>query len=309
MRIKKAKVFLLVSPELQKVTNLLRKWRDKTKPTVQAYRKALNYMVSTQPVPKDITCVAVDAGGVPAEWISAPDINPKHIIIYYHGGGWVAGSGKNSRESLGRLSRATNTKVLSVDYRLAPEHPYPAAVDDAFAAYMWLLSTKVPPKNIIMGGESAGGNLTAVTLLKARDAKLPLPAAAILISPATDLAQTGGSFVSKVDEDPLFSPAWCAVMVAGYLPDIDLLRDPTVSPIYANLRGLPPLFIQVGSAEILIDHSTHFAEKAKKAGVPVELDIIEGGIHAVVLFPATIPEVAQAMNKIAKFVGQFFKIT
>ncbi len=287
---------------------LLRKWRERSGPTVQTIRDGLDYMATTARVPKDVKCEAVDAGGVPAEWITAPGIVPNRVIIHYHGGGWVAGSVKNSREFLGRLSRATKAKIISIDYRLGPEHPYPAAVDDAFAAYKWLLSTKVSPKNIIMIGESAGGNLTAVTLLRARDAKLPLPVAAALLSPVTDLSMTGGSMVSRVQADPFMSPEMGLVMVNNYLNNkLDLVAAPTVSPILADLKGLPPLFIQVGEAEILYDHSINFAAKAKKAGVAVEVDEIPDGLHAMALFPAVIPEAAMATEHIAKFIAKFFK--
>ncbi len=286
----------------------MRKWQKRSQMSVQAIRDGLDYMATATPVPKDVKWEETDAGGVPALWVTTPGINPKNLILHYHGGGWIGGSAKNSREFLGRLSRATKAKILSVDYRLAPEHPYPAAVEDAFTAYKWLLSTKISPKNLVMVGESAGGNLVAVTLLKAKAAKLPLPVAAVLLSPGTDMTLTGGSFVARVEADPFLSPEMTKLMVGSYINNTDLQRDPDVSPIYGDLTGIPPLFIQVGTAEILYDHSINFAEKAKNAGVKVQLDEIEDGLHAMALFPAIIPEAAKATENIAKFITKFFKM-
>jgi len=296
----------LVSTALQNTIRLLRNWRGHTKVTVQGIREGMDSLAAGMPVPKDVKVETVDAGGVPAEWISTPGVNQHNIIIHYHGGGFVAGSAKNTRVYLGRLSRASKARVLSVDYRLAPEHPYPAAVDDAFEAYKWFLSKKLPSSRIIIEGESAGGNLAAVTLIKARDAKLPLPLAAILISPPMNFAERGGSFISKTAEDPFLSPRFGDLFRTSYIGTADIHRDPMVSPIYADLTGLPPFFIQVGSAEILLDQSTYFAAKAKNAGVKVELDVIEGGFHCLALFPPIIPEVKQAMRKITMFVTPFF---
>ncbi len=287
----------------------MQKWKKKSEVSVQAIRDGLDYMATATPVPRDVKLEAVDADGVPAEWITTPGVVPQNVVLHYHGGGWIGGSAKNSREFLGRLSRITKAKIISVDYRLAPEHPFPAAVEDAFTAYKWLLSTKVSPKNLILVGESAGGNLVVVTLLKARDAKLPLPVAAVLLSPGTDMAMKGGSFVSRVEVDPFLSPEMSTIMVNSYVGKADLLRDPNVSPIYADLNGLPPLFIQVGTAEILYDHSINFAAKAKEAGINVQVDEIQDGLHAMALFPAIIPEAAKATENIANFIKKFFKIS
>ncbi len=284
----------------------MRKWRQRSEVSVQAIRDGLDFIATATPVPKDVKSEAVDAGGVPGLWITTPGVAPENVILHYHGGGWIGGSAKNSREFLGRLSRATKARILSIDYRLAPEHPYPAAIDDALTAYKWLLSTKIASKKLILLGESAGGNLVAVTMLKARDAKLTLPVAAVLLSPGTDMALTGGSFVSRVEADPFLSPEMSMIMVGSYVGKRDLLRDPNVSPIYADLKGLPPLFIQVGTAEILYDHSINFAEKAKKAGVKVEVDEIQDGLHAMAMFPAMIPEAAKATENIANFITKFF---
>ncbi len=297
----------MASPALQKLSQMMRKWRQQSEVSVKAIRDGLDYMATATPVPKDVKWEAVDASGVPAEWITTPGVVPQNVILHYHGGGWIGGSAKNSREFLGRLSRATKARIISVDYRLAPEHPYPAAVDDAFTAYKGIFSSKNSPKKFIMLGESAGGNLVAVTMLKARDAKLPLPVAAVLLSPGTDMALTGGSFVSRVEADPFLSPEMSKIMVNSYISKTDLERDPNVSPIYADLKGLPPLFIQVGTAEILYDHSINFAAKAKNAGVSVEVDEIQDGLHAMAMFPAIIPEAAKATEDIVNFIKKFFK--
>ncbi len=297
----------MASPALQKLSQMMRKWRQRSEVSVKAIRDGLDYMATATPVPKDVKWEAEDAGGVPAEWITTPGVVPQNVILHYHGGGWIGGSVKNSREFLGRLSRATKARIISVDYRLAPEHQYPAAVDDVFTAYKWLLSTKLSPKNLIVMGESAGGNLVAVTMLKAKDARLPLPVAAVLLSPGTDMTLRGGSFVSRVEADPFLSPEMSKIMVNSYLGKADLLQDPNVSPFFADLRGLPPLFIQVGTAEILYDHSVNFAAKAKQSGVKVEVDEIQDGLHAMAMFPAIIPEAAKATEDIANFIAKFFK--
>lgn len=298
----------MASPGLQKLIHLMRKWQQRSQVSIQAIRDGLDYMASTTPIPKDVQWEDVDAGGVPAIWVTTPGCNPEHVILHYHGGGWIAGSAKNSREFLGRISRATKARVISVDYRLAPEHPYPAAIEDAFIAYKWLLSRDISPKHLILLGESAGGNLVLVTLLKARNANLPLPVAAVLLSPATDMTLTDGSFVSRVKIDPFLSPAMTRLMVGSYVPHPHLLQDPNVSPIYADLKGLPSLFIQVGTAEILYDHSINFAAKAKKAGVQVEVDEIQDGLHAMAMFPTIIPEAAKATENIVNFIQKFFKL-
>jgi len=301
----KSGVFDLVSPALQKLSQQLLKWRQQSAPTVQTVREGLDNM-STISIPDDVKVEVVDAGGVPAEWITASGVVQKNIILHYHGGGFIAGSVKNSRDFLGRLSRATKARVLSVEYRLAPEHPYPAAVDDTFTAYKWLLSTKVFPKYVIIIGESAGGNLAMVTLLKARDAKIPLPVAGILISPYLDIWQADGTYLTKALEDTFLSPEAFALFKTSYIGTSDKQHNPEVSPIYGDLRGLPPLFLQVGTAEMLLDNSTRFAEKARNAGIKVELDIIEGGIHTMALWPPMIPEAAQCLNNIVKFINPFF---
>jgi acetyl esterase/lipase len=198
------------------------------------------------------------------------------------------------------LSEASGMKALALDYRLAPEHPHPAAVDDAVAAYRWLLANSVAPERIAIAGDSAGGGLSAATLVALREAGDPLPAAAVLISPWTDLAATGGSITERADIDPMIDMAVLNRMAAAYAGQTST-KDPSVSPLYAGLAGLPPLLIQVGTAEVLYDDSVRLAELARAAGVEVSFEAWEDMIHVFQAFGALLPEAGEAIGKIGDF--------
>jgi len=198
-------------------------------------------------VPTDVRCEPVNAGGVPAEWITAPGVNTERVIYYLHGGGYAYGSINTHREMVSRLSRAASARVLIIDYRLAPENPFPAALDDSVAAYRWLLSVGVNPTRLVIAGESAGGGLTVATLVALRDAGEPLPAAGICLSPWVDLECLGESMVTKGEIDPMATREGTLMLAKAYLRDTDP-RTPLASPLYADLTGLPPLLIQVGTA-------------------------------------------------------------
>jgi monoterpene epsilon-lactone hydrolase len=193
--------------------------------------------------------------------------------------------------------------VLSVDYRLAPEHPHPAAVEDATAAYRFLLDTGISPGNLAIGGDSAGGGLTVACLIALRDAGLPLPAAGVCISPWVDLTQSGESMDSKADEDPMVSREALQVMANAYLGGGDP-KEATASPLFADLAGLPPLLIQVGTAETLLDDATRLAERAKSQGVDVTLEAWEEMIHVWHAFAVLLPEGRQAIERIGEFLSE-----
>jgi acetyl esterase/lipase len=218
-----------------------------------------------------------------------------------HGGAYALGSIDVFREWVARLARATSLRALLVGYRLAPEHPYPAALDDATAACLWLLEQGVEPAKIILAGDSAGGGLALSTLVSLRDAGHPLPAGAVCISPWTDLALTGGSIRDKAPVDPVLSPGDLETY-AGYYAGTVERTEPLLSPLYADLRGLPPLLIQVGSEEILLDDALRAARKARAAGVDVTLETWEGMFHAFYMFPF-FPETKRALESIAAFVS------
>jgi acetyl esterase/lipase len=246
-------------------------------------------------------CTPVNAGGVPAEWISAAGAVDDRVILYVHGGGYVMGSIATHRETIARLSKASKARALALDYRLAPEHPFPAAVDDAVAAYRWLLSQNIKPSRIVVAGDSAGGGLTLATLVALRDAKVPLPAAGVCISPWTDMEGTGASMSTRAKADPVVQKQGLLGMAQLYLGGKDP-KSPLAAPLHANLEGLPPLFIQVGDAETLLDDSTRVAEKAKRAGVKVDLEIWPEMPHVWHLFAPFLPEGQQAIDKIGQFV-------
>jgi epsilon-lactone hydrolase len=243
----------------------------------------------------------VDSGGVKGEWISAPGAAADRAILYFHGGGYVLGSIHSHRDMCERLSRAAQARVLALDYRLAPEHPFPAAVDDARAAYRWLLKQGLQPKRIALAGDSAGGGLTFATLLALKEHGDPMPACAVPLSPWVDLEATGDSMISKDSEDPMVHKNLVEQMAKTYVPSGDL-RNPLAAPLYGDLRGLPPLLIQVGSRETLLDDAVRMADKAKKAGVEVELDVWNGQIHVWQIFASRLDEGEQAIQKIGAFI-------
>jgi len=257
---------------------------------------------STQfPLAEDVRCQPVEAGGIPAEWVTTPESVEERVICYLHGGGYVVGSINTHRELASRLARASKARVLILGYRLAPENPFPAAVEDSVTGYLWLVSSVVGPARVVIAGESAGGGLTVATLLALRDAGEPLPAAAVCISPWVDLECLGESIVTKADVDPLLQRDSLLMMARNYLGDADP-RTPLASPIHADLTGLPPLLIQVGTAEVLLDDARRLAEKAESAGVEVVLEPWEDMIHMWHSFAAMLPEGQQAIDRIGEFV-------
>jgi len=244
----------------------------------------------------------VDAGGVKAEWITAPEAAADRAILYFHGGGYVLGSIHSHRDMCERLSRAAKAKVLSLDYRLAPEHPFPAPVEDATAAYRWLLKQGFKPQKLALAGDSAGGGLTFAALLSLKKNSLPMPACATPISPWVDLEGLGDSMTSRDAIDPMVHKPMILQMAQTYLGPKGNVRDPLAAPLYGDLSGLPPLLIHVGSRETLVDDSVRIAERAKKAGVPVELDIVEGQIHVWHIFASRLDEGEQSIQKLGAFI-------
>jgi acetyl esterase/lipase len=224
-------------------------------------------------------------------------------MLYLHGGGYVVGSIATHLGLAGRLSRAAAARVLLLNYRLAPEHPFPAAVEDATAAYRWLLGTGVKPGRIAIAGDSAGGGLTVATLVALRDAGEPLPAAGVCQSPWIDLEGAGESVTTKAHVDPLVHKDMLLKMASWYLAGANP-RTPLAAPLYADLQGLPPLLVQVGTAEILLDDATRLADRARAAGVAVTLEPWEGMIHVWQLFASILPEGQQAIDRIGAFVRQ-----
>lgn len=288
---------------MEKVISLLRRYQNTNEePTVEAIRKTLNQLKQVSKIPKDIEFEPIDVDGIYGEWIKPPNAQLNKVLFYLHGGGFVAGSIDTHRDLVSRICRASNICGFIIDYRLAPEHPFPAALEDSFKTYKWLIREKnIDPNDLIIGGDSAGGNLTFATLIKARDEGLPLPSAAICISPATDLANTGNTINTKADVDPFISPELAEFMRGCYLKETDP-KNPLASPLFADLDGLPPTFIQVGTSEILLDDSKRIAKKLESANVDVELDIWEDMIHVFAAFASLAPEGKEAIEKIGQFI-------
>jgi phosphinothricin tripeptide acetyl hydrolase len=253
------------------------------------------------PVPLDVKVEHVTVPSTPAEWLTPPGARDDAAVLYLHGGGYVIGSPRSHRHLAAAVGTAAKSQVLLLDYRLAPEHPFPAAVDDAVAAYRWLLDRKIAPARIVIGGDSAGGGLTVATLLALRDAGVPLPAAGVCISPWVDLTCAGGSYATRADVDPIVTRDGVANLATAYLGGKDA-KTPLASPLFADLRGLPPLLIQVGDDEVLLDDSVQLAERARKAGVEATLDVWPKMVHVWHWFFPMLDEGQAAIDRIGEFV-------
>jgi len=249
----------------------------------------------------DVKCEPVDAANFHAEWITTPEINHDQVILYLHGGAYFLNYDSPHRDLVARLGRRAQMRALLLDYRLAPEHPYPAALEDALAAYQWLLSQGYTPANITIAGDSCGGGLALATLLKLREAGISLPAGAACISPWTDLAGSGASMESNAKVDFINSVDNLKISAKLYAGIHDL-KNPFISPLYADLTGLPPLLIQVGTREVLLDDSTRLAEQARGAGVDVTLEIWKGMFHVFQLGAGFMPEARKAVDNMAVFI-------
>jgi epsilon-lactone hydrolase len=288
--------------QLQTIVQMLRS-QPVVKPdaTVEEARAGFEQIAGMFPVDADIKRESVSAGGINAEWVSAPDVDAGRAVLYLHGGGYVIGSINTHRALAARLSRAAKARVLVIDYRLAPEHPHPAAVQDSVAAYRWMLTQGLKPQRIAVAGDSAGGGLTVATLVAIRDAQMPLPAAGVCLSPWVDLEGVGASMTTKADADPIVQKTGLLQMAAAYLGGKNP-RTPLAAPLYADLSRLPPLLIQVGTAETLLDDAARLAERAREAGVTVTYEASEEMIHVWHLFAPMLDEGQQAIDRIGEFV-------
>jgi acetyl esterase/lipase len=246
----------------------------------QERRHRIEEVGSVWPIASDISCEEVNIGGLPAEWSIAPGSNPSCVLLYFHGGGYCSGSILSHRRLVTEAGRAAKARTLAIEYRLAPEHPFPAALDDALSAWRFLEQKGISAEHVAVGGDSAGGGLTVALINRLKETGERIPGCAWLISPWTDLTLSGSTLATKDDVDPIIHKAYLAELVEAYLPpDVDR-RDPRVSPLYADLSGLPPTLIQVGSCETLLDDSTRFAARAGAAGVAVTLEVWPDMIHA-----------------------------
>jgi len=291
----------MASPQLQMAIDAMKALATNPSPTLPEMRAAFEQ--NAIPAQPDVKAERISAGGVDAEWITAPGAAADRVVLYLHGGGYVLGSVKTHRDLIGRISRAAQARVLALNYRLGPEHPFPAAVDDALAGYRYLLENKVQPSRIVVAGDSAGGGLTIAALIAIRDAGLRVPAAGVCLSPWVDMEGKGESMTTRAKADPVVQREGLVGMAQAYLGGKDP-RTPLASPIHADLKGLPPLLIQVGDAETLLDDSTRIADKARAAGVQVKLEVWPEMIHVWQMFASFLPEGQEAVDGIGKYIRE-----
>ena len=269
---------------------------------VDEQRQQLRALLSAQPLPAEVSVTAAALGGVPTADITVDGVEPRNTVLYFHGGVYVLGDAFLAADLASQVGRRTSARVISVDYRLAPEHPYPAAVDDALAAYEALLDNGTDPSDVAFAGESAGGGLAIATLVNARDHGLPLPAAAYVMSPYVDLTLAGATMQTKREADPLLSAEALRARVGDYTAG----QDPAlglISPIFADLSGLPPLIIQAGTHEVLLDDAIRLARQAAIADVEVTLGITPGVPHVFQAYHAILDEATTALDRAGQFLS------
>jgi epsilon-lactone hydrolase len=269
--------------------------------TIEQRRSQYERAERVFPTPADVTIDRVMAPTCPAERLRPPGVRTDAAVLYLHGGGYVIGSPRSHRHLAAAIARAAGVQALLLDYRLAPEHPFPAALDDALAAYEWLQTQGVPPNRIVVAGDSAGGGLTMATLLALRDRKLPRPAGGVCISPWVDLTCSGASYATRASADPIVTRDGVEKMAQAYVPGGDL-KAPLVSPLFADLHDLPPLLIQVGSDEVLLDDSLVLGRRALAAGVSVKVEEWPAMVHVWHWFLSMLDEAERAVSGIGDFV-------
>ena len=269
-------------------------------------RKRLDEIGSVWPVADDVKLTAVDINGLPGEWSIVPGSDPSRVLLFFHGGGYCSGSIVSHRRMVTEAGRAARARTLAIAYRLAPEHPFPAAYEDALKAWYFLRKEDVSATRIAIGGDSAGAGLAVGLMAQLRDAHEQLPACAWLVSPWTDLTLSGSTFVTKDVIDPIIHKAYLNELVAAYLPAGMERNDPRVSPLYAEVSDLPPMLIQVGSAETLLDDATRFAQIAGAADVGVTLEIWRQMIHAWPLWNAQLEDGRRALASAGAFIRAHF---
>lgn len=289
------------SPESRAIRATFVRAADAPEVSPAVMRQEWEAAVADTPLPPTIAITPVSIDGIYGEWVASADTPDHQVLLFLHGGGFNAGSCLTHRELAARLCLASNVRVLLVAYRLAPEHPFPAGLHDAGAAYRWLLEQGFRPEQIVVGGDSAGGGLAAATLLWARSEGLPQPAAAVLLSPWLDLTLSGPSITANAEVDPLTTLRGLQRAANWYVGQADP-AEPLVSPIYGELAELPPLLIQVGGHEILLSDATRFAERARAADVSVSLEIWDEMWHVWQAFAANLPEGRAAIEQIGQFI-------
>jgi len=268
-------------------------------------RQRLDEVGSVWPVADDVKLIPVNAGGVAGEWSSVPGSDASRVLRYFHGGGYCSGSIRSHRRMVSEAGRDANVRTLAIAYRLAPEHPYPAALDDAHSAWQFLRQVGIAAAHIAIGGDSAGGGLTAALIDRLKAAGEKLPGCAWLVSPWVDLTMSGSTITSKDTVDPLIHKTYLEELAGAYVPAAIDRADPTVSPLFGDLRGFPPCLIQVGSAETLLADATRLAAAAGAADVSVKLEIWPRMIHAWHLWNAHLEAGRRALESAGEFIRAY----
>jgi monoterpene epsilon-lactone hydrolase len=289
----------MASPENAELIEMMRSMNPLGSGDIEQIRKGME-MAPPYPQPQDVAWETVVANGVECEWNTPSEAEAGRTIVYYHGGGYAIGSVRGHRGLCSNLARGTRARVLSVEYRMAPENPYPAAVEDAVAAYRFVLDQGADPSKVAVGGDSAGGGLALAALISLKESGDPLPGAGICLSPWVDLTLSNASIERVAPQDPMLSPEILRVFRDAYLAGGDP-KAPTASPIFGELAGLPPLLIQAGSSEVLVGEIEDFAARAKAQDVDVTLDIWQDMIHVWPTFADMLPEGRRAIADIGKF--------
>jgi len=289
------------SPEHEAVVAAILDNRITGEVSLDERRAGYDAMLGAFPLPDDVEVTPISIEHLDADWVTVPDATTGVTILYLHGGGYVIGSNVAYREFGGRLSRAARSRVCLLNYRLAPEHPFPAAVEDAVLAYRWLRGQGLPASDIVIAGDSAGGGLTLATLLALKEAGDVLPRCAVVLSPWTDLAGTGATLAPGAVDDPLIQVEGIGEMAVHYAGED--LRNPLVSPLYGDFDGLPPLLVQVGAREVLLDDARRLVDRARAAGVEVTYFEGDGLIHVWPVLAPAAPESAAALDQVGRFIA------
>jgi monoterpene epsilon-lactone hydrolase len=267
-----------------------------------AFEESANIDQKENPISEEVNIEKIVIGGIPVEWQTVPNAIKENVLLYFHGGGMIMGSPNSHRLLTVALGQAIKMRVLSVDYRLAPEYPFPAGLEDCVAVYKWLLSTGIKPENIIIGGDSAGGYYTLITLIQLRDDGIKLPAGAFCLAPATDFSIIDDKFLQNGETDPILADIGLFWWIPAYVATADR-SNPLISPALADLKGLPPILIQVSKSEMLYSHAKRFYDQAQKAGVDITLQTWDDMVHVFQGFGLNIlPEAKEAIKKIKQFV-------
>ncbi len=288
---------------LRTITSWYMGLMDPATADVVSARKRLDFFASKMPTAAGVAVRKDSIAGLHAEWL-IPGGAPDHkLLLYWHGGAYVMGSCDSHRPFVSHIARAAGIRALLPEYRLAPEHPFPAAIEDAVGVYRSLLQQGFEPANIAVAGDSAGGGISVAMLVSLREAGDPLPGALVLLSPLLDLSGQGDSMLTRVHQDPWFNPDILPIVARHYCGDVGL-TDPLVSPVFADASGMPPTLIQVGNDEILLSDAERFAENIRASGGQVDVDVWPGMWHVWQMFIGLMPESRQAVEKLGSFIGK-----